>query len=168
VRRATGGALAAVAFCLASPLPATAATHATTTSTSGSAPASAPGSAPAKPHASSRPPLGARVLAEARRHRGAPYVYGAAGPNAFDCSGFVRYVYGRFGIVLPHSSYGMYSAVRHVSRGDAQPGDIIFLDGLGHVGIYAGGGLMWDAPRTGYSVVLRGIYGAYQVGRVRH
>ena len=53
-----------------------------------------------------------RVVAEAAKHRGAPYQYGAAGPTRFDCSGFTMYVFSRFGKRLPHSSAAQYSAVR--------------------------------------------------------
>jgi cell wall-associated NlpC family hydrolase len=115
-----------------------------------------------------RAAFGRSVLAEAARHRGVPYVYGASGPGAFDCSGFTSYVYRKMGISLPHSSYGQFAMVEHIPRGAALPGDLIFLNGLGHVAIYAGHGMMWDAPSPGGRVSERPIYSsAYLVGRVR-
>ena len=110
--------------------------------------------------------FGSSVLEEAARHAGAPYIYGAAGPAAFDCSGFTSYVYGRLGIALPHNSDAQYAVTRHVPASQAVPGDLIFVEGLGHVAIYAGGGMMWDAPSAGGQVSRRGIYGSFLVGRV--
>jgi cell wall-associated NlpC family hydrolase len=111
--------------------------------------------------------FGQEVLSEAARHRGAPYRYGATGPSAFDCSGFTRYVFGRFGKSLPHNAAGQRHATRAVSRSSMRVGDLVFLDGNGHVGIYAGNGAMWDAPHSGSRVTLRRIYSSsYTVGRV--
>ena len=114
--------------------------------------------------------LAERVLAEARRHEGAPYSYGAAGPRRFDCSGFTMYVFGRFGISLPHSSSGQASVTTHIPDAQKQPGDLIFTyrgGTIGHVGIYAGGTRMWAAVETGDVVRLEDFAGrAYQVGRV--
>ena len=111
--------------------------------------------------------FGQRVVSEAARHRGAPYRYGATGPNAFDCSGFTRYVFSRFGKSLPHNAAGQRDATQAVSRSNMRVGDLVFLDGGGHVGIYAGNGNMWDAPRSGTTVTLRKIYStSYSVGRV--
>jgi cell wall-associated NlpC family hydrolase len=111
--------------------------------------------------------FGQRVIAEAASHRGAPYRYGATGPNAFDCSGFTRYVFSRFGKTLPHNAAGQRDATQAVSRSSMRVGDLVFLDGGGHVGIYAGNGNMWDAPRSGTTVTLRKIYStSYAVGRV--
>ena len=111
---------------------------------------------------------GGGVLAEAARHVGKPYRYGATGPSAFDCSGFTAYVFSRMGKSLPHNSRAQERAARPVSRAAARPGDLVFIqDVAGHVGIYAGGGRMYDAPRSGKSVSLRRIWTAnYTVGRV--
>ncbi len=116
--------------------------------------------------------LGQQVVAEAARHEGAPYVYGAAGPTRFDCSGFTRYVYGRFGKVLPHNSTAQYRATARVAQQDKQPGDLLFVrsssGAITHVGIYAGSGSWWVAPKTGDRVKLQRVYTTrYSVGRVR-
>jgi cell wall-associated NlpC family hydrolase len=111
--------------------------------------------------------FGQRVISEAAKHRGAPYRYGATGPSAFDCSGFTRYVFSRFGKSLPHNAAGQRNATQAVNRSNMRIGDLVFLDGAGHVGIYAGNGNMWDAPRSGERVTLRKIYSTrYTVGRV--
>jgi cell wall-associated NlpC family hydrolase len=97
----------------------------------------------------------ARVLAIAASLTGKAYSYGAAGPNAFDCSGFTQYVFRKVGISLPHQANAQKSRGVGVSRANARPGDlIIFLDGgYGyHVGIYAGGSYMYDSPRPGQRV----------------
>ena len=67
------------------------------------------------------------VLHEAARHKGQPYVYGAAGPTRFDCSGFTLYVFKRFGRSLPHSSARQYSVVHHIAKGSKRVGDLIFF-----------------------------------------
>jgi cell wall-associated NlpC family hydrolase len=111
--------------------------------------------------------FGQEVLAEAARHRGAPYQYGATGPSAFDCSGFTRYVFGRLGKSLAHNAAAQRNETQAVSRSAMRVGDLVFLDGNGHVGIYAGNGNMWDAPHSGAYVNLRRIYSSsYTVGRV--
>jgi cell wall-associated NlpC family hydrolase len=108
---------------------------------------------------------GAVVLSEAARHVGAPYVYGADGPGAFDCSGFTRYVYARLGVNLPHNSEAQAAMTRTVSRSEARIGDLVHMPG--HVGIYAGNGLMYDAPHTGAFVTLRRIFTSnYTIHRV--
>jgi cell wall-associated NlpC family hydrolase len=118
-----------------------------------------------------REAFGARVVSKASTYRGTPYQYGAAGPNRFDCSGFTRFIYAKFGISLPHSSSGQYSSVRHIASSDKRVGDLVFFHtGSGHVyhvGIYAGGGEIWAATHTGDYVRLEGMWNAsYYVGRV--
>lgn len=97
---------------------------------------------------------------------GKPYAYGAAGPNAYDCSGLTMWAYARAGISLPHSSEAQMGAGRHVSRADLQPGDLVFFDGGGHVGIYVGNGNMIDANHSGGWVGVRPLYSGYD-GAVR-
>src|SRR5579862_9434463 len=67
------------------------------------------------------------VLREARRQKGKPYVYGAAGPHAFDCSGLVRYVFlHSVHMSLPHNAAAQYHSLRHIPRRDLEPGDLVF------------------------------------------
>jgi len=92
---------------------------------------------------------GVHAVAVARSLLGVPYSYGGASPGGLDCSGLTMLVYGRLGVSLDHSSYAQWGAGRHVSRGAMRPGDLVFFDGLGHVGIYAGDGHFIHAPHTG-------------------
>jgi peptidoglycan DL-endopeptidase CwlO len=85
----------------------------------------------------------------ALQYLGVPYVWGGASPSGFDCSGLVMYVYAQLGISLPHYTVAQWNATLPVSQSDMQPGDLVFFDGLGHVGIYIGGGQFVDAPHTG-------------------
>ena len=122
---------------------------------------------PAPPPRAPQPPLPVLVIRMAAAQRGKPYVYGATGPRAFDCSGFTAYVYSRFGKRLPRTTYQQYAAT-HIPRSQLRPGDLIFTSDLGHVGIYAGWGSMWNAPHTGAAVRLQKVYDRnYKVGRVR-
>jgi cell wall-associated NlpC family hydrolase len=113
---------------------------------------------------------GARAARIALREVGVPYVWGGSNPRGFDCSGLVRFAYGRVGIWLPHSSYALYGHGRQVGRSQLQVGDLLFFDGLGHVGIYLGQGRMVHAPQMGRSVEvvkLAGSYGTHLVGARR-
>ncbi|WP_236647914.1 C40 family peptidase [Micromonospora sicca] len=84
---------------------------------------------------------------------GDPYVWGATGPNSFDCSGLTQYAYKAAGISLTHFTGAQWSEGRAVSRSDARPGDLVFFySDLHHVGLYLGNGLMVHAPRTGKPV----------------
>jgi len=90
------------------------------------------------------------IMSIARRYLGAPYVWGADGPNTFDCSGFTMFVYNQVGVSLPHSSRAQIGYGQRVSRSDLQPGDLVFFGSpIHHVGIYAGGGMMIHAPHSG-------------------
>ena len=97
----------------------------------------------------------------AKRYLGTPYVWAGSTPSGFDCSGFVMYVYAQVGVSLPHSSYAQYGYGSPVSRSDLQPGDLVFFDGLGHVGIYVGGGSFIHAPHTGDVVKISSLSGWY-------
>ena len=74
---------------------------------------------------------------------------GRRAPGGFDCSGLVAWAYAQVGVSLPHSTYAQYSMGVAVSQDQLQPGDLVFFDGLGHVGIYIGGGQFVHAPHTG-------------------
>jgi len=96
------------------------------------------------------------------QYLGIPYRWGGASPSTgFDCSGFVMYVFSQIGVSLPHSSYAQYGYGSAVSLGNLQPGDLVFFDGLGHVGIYIGGGSFIHAPHTGDVVKISSISGWY-------
>jgi hypothetical protein len=108
--------------------------------------------------------VGIRAASYARRLLGVPYRYGGSSPRTgFDCSGFVRYVYAHFGISLQHSSFADYWRGRRVGRWQMKPGDLVFFDGEGHVGIYIGHSRFIHAPHTGTVVsisTMSGWYGA--------
>jgi cell wall-associated NlpC family hydrolase len=119
------------------------------------------------PHAPEEP-FGRRVVAYARRFLGVPYSWGGTTPRTgFDCSGFVRFVYRHFGIVLPHSSWGDLARGHGVRRGSLRPGDLVFFYGASHVGIYVGGNRFIDAPHTGavVRVSTMGEYAGYYGAR---
>jgi len=111
---------------------------------------------------------GAAVVAAAAAEAGKPYVFAASGPSAFDCSGLTMYVFAQFGISLPHDANAQQRYGTPVSADQAAPGDLmVFLDGgYGyHAGIYAGGGMMWDAPNSGSTVGLHQIWSTNVVFR---
>jgi cell wall-associated NlpC family hydrolase len=89
------------------------------------------------------------VVGIAMQYLGVPYVWGGSSPSGFDCSGFVMYVYSQVGVSLPHYTGAQWGMGVPVSYGDLQPGDLVFFDGLGHVGIYIGGGEFIHSPHTG-------------------
>ena len=105
----------------------------------------------------------------AMKYLGVPYVWGGATPAGFDCSGLVMYVYAQLGISLPHYAAAQYGLGTPVSRDQLQPGDLVFFDGLNHVGIYIGGGEMVHAPQTGDVVKITPLtdFGAGYVGARR-
>ncbi|WP_199199843.1 NlpC/P60 family protein [Micromonospora sp. RP3T] len=84
---------------------------------------------------------------------GDPYVWGATGPNSFDCSGLTQYAYKAAGISLTHFTGAQWNEGRKISASEARPGDLVFFfSDLHHVGLYLGNGLMVHAPRTGKPV----------------
>jgi cell wall-associated NlpC family hydrolase len=118
-----------------------------------------------KPHAD----VGVRVTKYARHFLGVPYRYGGASPRSgFDCSGFVAFVYRRFGVELPHYTFAQFRRGRHVPRRRLAPGDLVFFDGLNHVGLYVGRGRFIHAPHSGSRVrVDRLRYGGNFAGARR-
>jgi cell wall-associated NlpC family hydrolase len=103
------------------------------------------------------------VVGLAMQELGKPYVWGAAGPSSFDCSGLVMYVYAQVGVSLPHNAAAMFSYGSPVAYSDLQPGDLVFFSGLGHMGIYIGGGQFIHAPHTGDVVKISNMsdHGGY-------
>lgn len=89
---------------------------------------------------------------------GKPYVFGADGPNSFDCSGLTQYAYKAAGIYLSHHTGAQWNEGRAISKADARPGDLVFFySDLHHVGLYLGNGKMVHAPRTGKPVQVSSI-----------
>jgi cell wall-associated NlpC family hydrolase len=94
--------------------------------------------------------FGDRIVEYARHFLGIHYSWGGTSPRSgFDCSGLVRFVYGHFGVALPHSSFADLGLGHRVPRRWLRPGDLVFFSGASHVGIYVGRGRFIDAPHTG-------------------
>ena len=112
--------------------------------------------------------VGAQALRFALTRRGDPYVWGAAGPGSFDCSGLVLWAYAQVGISLPHFTGDQWNMGVHVARSQLQPGDLVFFyPDIGHVGLYIGNGLMVDAPDFGETVQVQPVMWDVYVGAVR-
>jgi len=111
--------------------------------------------------------VGTTALRAALTQRGKPYVWGAAGPDSYDCSGLIVWAFAQEGISLPHYTGSLWNSGMHVSRADLEPGDLVFFFAdISHVGMYIGNGLMVDAPSAGQDVQVQPIFDAY-VGAVR-
>ncbi len=112
--------------------------------------------------------VGAQALAAALSRRGDPYVWGAAGPDEFDCSGLVVWAFAQEGISLPHFTGDLWNSGVHISRADLEPGDLVFFFAdISHVGIYLGDGLMVDAPDFGEVVRVEPVFWSAYAGAVR-
>lgn len=99
---------------------------------------------------------------------GDAYVYGAAGENAFDCSGLTMRAWAQAGVALPHSSSAQFNSGPHVAASDLQPGDLVFYySPISHVGMYIGNGLIVHAANPGTGVAVSGLYSMPYVGAVR-
>ncbi len=110
--------------------------------------------------------VGLRITRFARHLLGIPYRYGGSTPSSgFDCSGFVRFVYSHFGVTLPHSSYADFDLGKSVSRSSLKPGDLVFFDGVGHVGLYIGNGRFIHAPHTGLRVMVSSLSESWYASR---
>jgi cell wall-associated NlpC family hydrolase len=115
--------------------------------------------------------FGAVVLKRAAAQRGKPYRYGAAGPRAFDCSGYVKYVMKGAGVTgLPRTSSAMAAKSHRVAKSKKRRGDLVFFTSgshVYHVAIYAGHGKIWHSPGSGRTVRKVDIWtSSYRVGRV--
>ena len=118
---------------------------------------------------------GSTVVETAKKYLGAKYVYGASGPNSFDCSGFTSYVFKLHGVSLSRTAKGQYSNGTAVSRANLQPGDLVMFgpsaSGINHVGIYIGGGKIIHAenPSSGVTIdtINSGYYNKNYVGARR-
>lgn len=110
---------------------------------------------PASPPKSA-PPVGrgaTAAVAEARRQIGKPYVWAAAGPDSFDCSGLTQWAWRAGGVRLSHSTYAQWAETPHIPISALQPGDLVYFgDDLHHMAIYSGSGMMIEAPYTGTTV----------------
>jgi cell wall-associated NlpC family hydrolase len=112
--------------------------------------------------------VGAQALQAAISREGSPYVWGAAGPGAFDCSGLVVWAYAQVGIALPHYTGWLWNFGVHVARNDLEPGDLVFFfSDISHVGMYIGDGMMIDAPNFGETVHVEPVYWGAYAGAVR-
>jgi hypothetical protein len=107
---------------------------------------------------------GDKVVAEAEKYLGDDYVYGATGPDTFDCSGLVQYVFARLGVSLPRTSQEQYQTGTQITRDQLQPGDLVFSAGSdgtpsqpGHVAIYAGADQVIAAPHSGTQVRVQSL-----------
>ena len=107
---------------------------------------------------------GAQVVSIAMGYLGVPYKWGGASPSSgFDCSGLTMYVFAQIGVALPHYAAAQYGLGRAVSKSELAPGDLVFFRGLGHMGMYIGGGNFIHAPRTGDVVKISSISEPYRV-----
>lgn len=124
-----------------------------------------PVDAPADIDASGRAAIAIRY---AMAQVGKAYVYGAAGPNAFDCSGLTMMAWGQAGVALPHSSSAQFNTGTRVAESDLQPGDLVFYySPISHVGMYIGNGLIVHAANPGAGVRVSGLHTMPYVGAVR-
>jgi cell wall-associated NlpC family hydrolase len=99
---------------------------------------------------------------------GKAYVYGAAGPNAYDCSGLTMAAWGAAGVALPHSSSAQYSTGPHISESQLQPGDLVFYySPISHVGMYIGNGMIVNAENPSAGVRVTSLHSMPYVGAVR-
>jgi len=104
------------------------------------------------------PPRYGGVVGIAMRYLGVPYRWGGASPSGgFDCSGFLMYVYAQVGVSLPHNAAMQYGYGSAVSRSELAPGDLVFFNGLGHNGMYIGGGQFIHSPHTGDVVKISNL-----------
>lgn len=110
--------------------------------------------------------IGQQIIAYAKQFLGTPYSWGGNGPNAFDCSGFTKYVYAHFGVTLNRTATAQLSNGSSVSKSQLQPGDLVFFKAntskpVSHVGIYIGGGQFIHASTNTYTVKIDTLSSGY-------
>ena len=116
------------------------------------------GYTPSRGGGSTPPATSSAIVSYGYSFIGRPYVWGATGPDSFDCSGLVQYIYRHFGIYLPRVTTDQVNVGSPVSYDNLQPGDLVFTNGVQHVGIYVGGGQMLHASMPGVGVIVGPIY----------
>jgi peptidoglycan DL-endopeptidase CwlO len=116
----------------------------------------------------------AAAVSVAEAQIGKPYVWGAAGPNSFDCSGLVMYAYAQVGVSIDHFTGDQWNEGAHLSRDQLRPGDLVFFAydtsnpaTIHHVGMYIGNGEMVEAPHTGANVQISSYARPDYIGAVR-
>ena len=119
--------------------------------------APAEAAAPAPPPQSAPDARYGGVVGIAMQYLGVPYRWGGADPSGFDCSGFLMFVYAQVGVSLPHNAAMQYGLGTPVSKDQLQAGDLVFFDGLGHNGMYIGGGQFIHSPHTGDVVKISSL-----------
>jgi len=131
-----------------------------------SAPAAAAETAPAAKSDSMNTANLSGIAATAAKYVGVPYVWGGNGPSGWDCSGFVKYVYAQHGINIARGTSAIRASGQFVRTNSPKPGDLVFQNGGGHVGIYLGGGKMIGAQNPTVDTILHNVsrnplYGYY-------
>jgi cell wall-associated NlpC family hydrolase len=111
------------------------------------------------------------VASLAQQYVGSRYVWGGASPAGFDCTGFVMWVFGQFGVALPHNEAGQLASGEAVGRDDLQPGDVLvfantYRRGLSHVGIYIGDGRFVHAADEWHGVEVSSLGDGYWSSRL--
>jgi peptidoglycan DL-endopeptidase CwlO len=121
--------------------------------------------------ASAAPDPGSEVADLAQQYVGSPYRWGGTSPAGFDCTGFVMWVYGQFGVALPHNESGQLSSGERVDPDELQPGDVLvfantYRRGLSHVGIYLGDGRFVHAIDEAHGVQISALWDGYWASRL--
>lgn len=154
-RRATVQAASAQAQAAVTALPAVTAGTGAGGGGQAQAPAAGPSSPPGNGGASA-------AVAAAMSRLGDPYVWAAAGPNSFDCSGLTMWAWAQAGVSLPHYSGSQYDSTTHISMSQLQPGDLVYFADPGeHMAMYIGGGRIIEAPYTGANVRIEPLYSQF-------
>ena len=109
---------------------------------------------------------GLQVASLAEQYVGSPYRWGGASPAGFDCTGFVMWIYGQFGVDLPHTEAGQLASGTPVDADELQPGDILvfantYRGGLSHVGVYVGNGRFVHAMDEAHGVIVSNLWDGY-------